>query len=136
LWKIYFFRKIFFIHTPIIDGKWSGEICSSYHNHKKKVKGKLVIRQTWNNIEIKLNTKTSESKSEIAGIVQENKNSYILIYQYNNAPEMNATKTMHSHKGTAILNIKVDLESKMAGQYYSGRDRMNFGSIKFTRNKA
>jgi len=49
---------------------------------------------------------------------------------------MNATKTMHSHKGTAILNIKVDLESKMAGQYYSGRDRMNFGSIKFTRNKA
>jgi hypothetical protein len=44
-----------------------------------------------------------------------------LIYQYENQPLANATRTMHMHYGTAMLRMSGG--TKLTGDYYAGRDR-------------
>jgi len=55
----------------------------------------------------------------------------VLIYHYLNEPKPNAMKTMHAHKGTAVLRLKND--EFMEGEYYTGRDRQNYGGLTLRR---
>ena len=50
-----------------------------------------------------------------------------LIYQYENQPVADATRTMHMHYGTAMLRMLDG--SRLTGDYYAGRDRGTFGRI-------
>jgi hypothetical protein len=50
-----------------------------------------------------------------------------LVYQYENQPLANATRTMHMHYGTAMLRFSNG--EYLAGDYYAGRDRRTFGRI-------
>lgn len=50
-----------------------------------------------------------------------------LIYQYQNQPLADATKTMHMHCGTAMLRASSD--GSLVGGYYAGRDCRTFGRI-------
>jgi hypothetical protein len=50
-----------------------------------------------------------------------------LIYQYENQPLADATRTMHMHYGTAMLRMWDG--NDLTGDYYAGRDRRTFGRI-------
>ena len=50
----------------------------------------------------------------------------------NLSPHVNAPETMHSHRGQARLAISEDV-NEMDGDYYSGRDRQNYGLLHLNR---
>jgi hypothetical protein len=129
-WKI--FRKIGFVKTPDLNGKWKGYLKSSFDEHSSEVKATLEIFQDWTRIKIILTTEQSSSYSESASFVIEIPEGKYLSYQYINEPKPDAVKTMSIHRGTARLLFN-EKENTFIGEYYSGRDRQNFGSLYFKR---
>ena len=90
------------------------------------------IHQSWTQISIILETDYSKSHSLIAAIVIENPTGILLSYEYLNEPLPNAKITMHTHRGTCRLTIKAN-EKVIVGDYYTGRDRQNYGGLRFER---
>jgi hypothetical protein len=131
-WSWKFFRKIGFVKTPNLNGEWKGHLKSSFDEHSSEIKTTLKIFQTWTRIKILLTTEQSSSQSETASIIIDAPEGKYLSYQYINEPKPNAVKTMSMHRGTARLLFN-EKENTFSGEYYSGRDRQNFGSLYFKR---
>ena len=130
LWKI--FRKINVIKVPDLNGTWKGYVTSSFNEHAAKHEANMKISQQWSEISIALDTGNSRSHSLSAAIITKGPSSPVLTYEYLNEPKANAKATMHTHRGTARLTIDVSSNS-LEGEYYTGRDRTNFGTLKFQR---
>ena len=131
LWK--YFKKINLTKTPNLSGEWNGNLKSSFDDHSSEVKATLKIFQTWTMIKILLTTDQSSSYSESASVIINVPEGKYLSYQYVNNPKPDAIKTMHIHRGTVRL-VFDEKKNTLKGEYYSGRDRQNFGSICFVRN--
>jgi len=127
-WKV--FKKIGLVNTPDLGGEWKGHLKTSFDNHSSEMKATLKIFQAWTRIKILLTTEHSVSHSETASIVIDAPEGKYLSYQYINEPKSNAVKTMSIHRGTARLLFN-EKENTLIGEYYSGRDRQNFGSLNF-----
>ena len=134
-WLWQYFKKINFVKTPNLNGVWSGSLKSSFNNHSSEVKATLIIFQTWTRIKILLTTDQSSSHSETASIVIDVPEGEHLSYQYINEPKPNAVKTMSIHRGTVRLLFN-EKKNSLEGEYYSGRDRQNFGSLYFERKSS
>lgn len=131
-WSWKFFRKIGFVKTPNLNGEWKGRLKSSFDKYSSEIKATLKIFQTWTRIKILLTTEQSSSQSETASIIINAPEGKYLSYQYINEPRSNAVKTMSIHRGTTRLLFS-EKENTFTGEYYSGRDRQNFGSLYFKR---
>jgi hypothetical protein len=126
LWRHPLMRKLGLVKTPNLTGCWRGYLTSSYDNHAKRHDLSLDIFQSWTQISIFLSTVTSISRSCVAVIQVSDPEGVALIYQYENQPLADATRTMHMHYGTAMLRMS---NGRLAGDYYAGRDRGTFGRI-------
>jgi hypothetical protein len=126
LWRHPLMRKLGLVKTPNLTGCWRGYLTSSYDNHGKRHDLSLDIFQSWTQISIFLSTVTSISRSCVAVIQVSDPEGIALIYQYENQPLADATRTMHMHYGTAMLRMS---NGRLAGDYYAGRDRGTFGRI-------
>lgn len=127
LWRHPLMRKLGLVKTPNLTGCWRGYLTSSYDNHSKRHDLSVDIFQSWTQISILFSTVTSVSRSCVAVIQVSDPEGIALIYQYENQPLADATKTMHMHYGTAMLRM---LNSNgLTGDYYAGRDRGTFGRI-------
>jgi hypothetical protein len=131
VWKI--LQKISLIKTPNLNGEWRGHIKSSFDEHSSEVEATLKIFQDWTKIKIILATKQSSSHSESASFVIKAPEGKYLSYQYINEPRSNAVKTMSIHRGTTRLLFN-EKGCTLDGEYYSGRDRQNFGSVHFEKS--
>jgi hypothetical protein len=130
LWKIA--KRLKLIKTPDINGEWKGILKTSFNALADEKGATLRIFQTWTRIRIVQETDQSISYSESASIVTETPEGPYISYQYLNEPKPGATNTMNIHRGTCRL-IFIYEENKLKGDYYSGRDRQNFGSVSFKR---
>ncbi len=54
----------------------------------------------------------------------------ILIYEYVSEPNPGAVETLHIHYGTARVTLNDD---NLEGEYYTGRGRLNIGTIRLHR---
>lgn len=131
LWKLC--KPLDLIKTPILEGEWIGYAKSSYDNHSSKVEGKLRIYQSWSNIKLLIDFKDSTSCSDCGSIAITPEGSY-LSYQYINEPKPGSVQTMNIHRGSARLFYD-EKKNTLAGEYYTGRGRQNFGSLEFRRIK-
>lgn len=131
-WRSTILKRIGLVRVPNLNGTWSGYITSSFNEHAKKKDATIEIHQNWVSIRINMRTQNSKSHSLIAGILTENKNAIVISYEYLNEPMPNAKATMHAHRGTVRLTIKPDNQT-FEGEYYTGRDRQNFGILSFKR---
>lgn len=131
LWR--YFKKINFVKTPNLNSEWNGNLKSSFDNHSSEVKATLKIFQTWTRIKILLTTDQSLSHSETASIMVDTPEGKYLSYQYISEPKSNTVKTMSIHRGTVRL-VFDEKKNSLEGEYYSGRDRQNFGSLYFIRD--
>ena len=133
LWKIRWVQKIDWIKTPNISGTWDAEIRTSHDGFSDCVSAIVIIRQTAFRISISMETDTSRSHSVQAALLKTDKVSeYELTYNYINHPKADSVKTLNIHLGTAHLHISDNLQ-RMDGDYYTNRDRENFGRIVFRR---
>ena len=133
LWRWRILHAIRVVKIPDLNGTWNGYLASSFDKHTKRYDATLRISQNWTQISIILETNYSKSSSIIAAIITENPNSTVLSYEYLNEPTPDAKDTMHTHRGTARLTIQSNGKT-LEGEYYSGRDRLNFGILNFKRN--
>jgi hypothetical protein len=127
LWRHPLMHKLGMVKTPNLAGRWQGYLTSSFDNHVKRYDLCVQIFQTWTQISVFLSTATSTSRSCVAAIQVADPEGVALIYQYENQPLANATRTMHMHYGTAMLRMSDD--NGLTGDYYAGRDRGTFGRI-------
>ena len=127
LWRMRLASKLGLVKVPNLAGLWYGYLIASYDGHAKRRKLIINIFQSWTQITVYLTTATSMSRSCAAVIQVGDPEGVALIYQYQNQPLADATKTMHMHYGTAMLRVYSD--GFLAGDYYAGRDRRTFGRI-------
>lgn len=132
LWKMDILRRIGLVKIPDLHGTWEGYITSSFNANAAKYDGTIKICQNWERININMRTQDSKSHSLTAAILTENQNAIIISYEYLNEPMHNAKTTMHAHRGTARLMLASDNQT-FEGEYYTGRDRQNFGFLSFSR---
>lgn len=132
LWRVSTLRRIGLVRVPDLNGTWKGYIASSFDEHATKHDATIELCQSWARISINLRTQKSKSNSLTATILTENPRATVLSYEYLNEPSSNAKTTMHTHQGTARLTLLPGGRA-LEGEYYSGRDRQNFGTLNFKR---
>jgi len=130
LWQLQLLRKVGLVKVPNLKGIWEGTISSSFDKHGAQYRATVTIDQTWTAISINLETNPSRSHSLIAGIITEGSAGAVLSYEYLNEPKPVAKETMHAHRGTARLVL---IGGHLEGEYYTGRDRQNYGSLSLRR---
>ncbi|MCD2348879.1 Cap15 family cyclic dinucleotide receptor domain-containing protein [Clostridium guangxiense] len=129
-WKWKLIRFIFKIKTPILSGDWEGEYESSYKKDGERVNGtvKINISQTWSKISIRcLNSGSSKSYSQIAGIFIKHSKGIVLKYEYENEPEDSFVDSMGKHSGFECL-VFDEKDNTMSGTYYTDKYRRTFGT--------
>jgi len=132
LWKWRILRAMRVVKIPDLNGTWNGYVVSSFDKQATKHNATFKISQNWTRISIILETNYSKSSSLIAAIITEDPNNTVLRYEYRNEPKPNAKDTMHAHQGTAWLTIQPN-EKVLEGEYYTGRDRQEYGMLRFKR---
>lgn len=131
VWRLDLLRTLKLIHLPDLNGKWVGEVDSSYTQDGRAHSVSVVILQQWSKILLRLETDHSRSRSITASLRTIDLLNPELSYQYVNEPKSNAPGTMGMHRGTAILEL---IGSNLEGDYYTGRGRGEVGTIKLTRS--
>lgn len=127
LWRSGLVGKLGLVRIPNLTGRWFGYLITSFDGHAKRHDLMITIFQSWTQIAVYLTTATSMSRSCAAVIQVDDPEGVALIYQYQNQPLAEATRSMHMHYGTAMLRISGG--GYLAGEYYAGRDRRTFGRI-------
>jgi hypothetical protein len=127
-WRLGRFR---FSEIPDFSGTWFGEIHSN-HADGTKIYGMVHVHQTWTNLCVEFESKTSRSYSVMAAVNVTPGPTEGLTFQYTNAPRHGATETMNAHVGLNHLRLSPDGKT-LEGDYFSGRGRQTFGSMKLMR---
>ena len=131
VWRLGLLRKLGLIQLPDLNGKWVGEVESSYGQDGRTHSVSVVILQRWSKMVLRLETEHSRSHSITASLRTIDLPTPELSYQYVNEPKSNAPGTMEMHRGTATLELT---GYGLEGDYYTGRGRGEVGTIKLTRS--
>jgi hypothetical protein len=133
LWRTGILRQFGLVRVPILEGAWKGTITTSFDEHAATHNVEVQICQTWTRIAVNLRGKDSTSHILAATLLTESPEGVVLSYQYRNEPLPQAVGTMQIHYGTARLTLSNT--GRLEGEYYSGRGRQNFGSIRIERKR-
>ncbi len=126
VWKLGLFRKLNIVQLPNLNGKWVGEVKSSYSQDGSAHSVSVVILQRWSKMLVRLESEHSRSRSITASLRIADLPNPELSYQYVNEPKSDAPGTMEMHRGTANLELT---GSGLEGDYYTGRGRGEVGTI-------
>lgn len=135
LWKWGLLRWLHVVRIPDLSGSWHGEVRPVVTGGVSSGLGipadiTVTIQQTWTTIMIRGRTSLSQSHSLSGNLLVADEHS--LSYEYLNEPSAAAPETMHAHHGVARLSLNKE-NTILEGEYYSGRDRQNIGTIHLTR---
>lgn len=125
LWRTTLCRRMGIVRVPNLNGDWDAEGQTSFDGRQHQAQA--AIKQTWTSISIFLDGEFSTSRSLTASLLVGQPEGPTLSYEYRNDPKPSAGPTMHSHRGTAVFRLKD--EHVLEGEYYSGRDRQNYGTL-------
>lgn len=129
LWRIGPVAKL--LKVPDLSGTWH---CQGVPLDKGKAvpwQGEMRIVQSWDRIRVHLKTEESTSDSLAAALQHDAAEGYRLFYHYRNQPRVGSPK-MAAHHGFAELIFAEDGQSA-AGDYFNGRGRNTFGTLKISR---
>jgi hypothetical protein len=132
LWRWRIFRALGIVKVPDLEGEWHGHGMSSFDT-ADQYSVRVRIRQNWTHLAIHLEADGSRSHSVVASLYV-GSDETALNYLYQNEPNVHATPTMHAHNGTAKMRL-AENDGRIDGEYYSGRDRGNYGSIVLRRRQ-
>lgn len=137
LWKVKFFRRLFRIKTPNLNGIWEGEYESSFkskdsQNEVTKGKVKMTINQSWTKIRIESNNEKSNSYSIIAGIIINSNKGILLKFEYGNDADRSMVYSMKLHTGFNTLKYKEE-SNELEGTYYNDKNRRTYGILKYVK---
>lgn len=133
IWKLNFVQKMTGIQN--IQGTWKGKLVSNYDN-KEHIIEKVIIKQSFNEYKVVLETQESKSFSEINQIKLNEFNRMELQYLYKNESPANLRKKNPMHFGVASLEYK---NNKLVGIYWTDREiddgKNTRGTMELIKNK-
>ena len=132
-WRWRLWRVLGVVKVPDLKGEWAVTLISSFALSATPKNARVRIRQTWRSMLIRLDTDQSRSSSIISSMLTVDPNEFVLHYEYLNTPRVDATPTRHAHRGSVEVRFDRDFLSVGDGEYYSGRDRVNQGTLHFAR---
>lgn len=120
------------VNVPNLSGTWtiSGET-NGADGTPRQWQGNAIIKQTWSQIAISLETIESRSRSLLAAIERDPGQGYRMIYGYENRRKGLDTN-IRGHFGTCEVIVADDLQTA-EGCYFNDHQRHTFGSMKWTR---
>ena len=124
------FRFLNIVEVQNLNGRWVGQVDSSYDEDSRSWPITLTILQRWSKMSVTLETERDRSRSSIANLRTRDCSHPVLTYQYMSDPRSNAPNTMEIHRGTATLAL---IDGDLAGGYYTGSGRREFGTITLLR---
>ena len=130
VWRWRLWRNLGILRVPDLNGEWAGSVDSSYGPNGSTHAVSISIVQRWSKLLVRFETDHSQSHSISGTLKVADVANPELSYLYINQPKASAPDTMSIHRGTATLELKGTV---LEGDYYTGRGRMTFGSIKLTR---
>ena len=134
VWRWSLLRRFGLVSLPNLNGTWEGTLTSSYDEHDAQHPVTIKVSQTWRHMAVRLETTSSLSCSESAALRTQDACRHTLSYEYFNEPKALATSTMHAHRGTARLTADQESSrSVLRGEYYTGRDRQMYGTLRLER---
>lgn len=135
IWRWKLLRLVGVVHVPDLNGHYSGALYSSFdRSHGKRHDVQLTISQSWTTILICGRFSESRSYNLITGISVLDTGAPRLTYEYVNEPKEGAPESLHVHPGTVWFDVSVDKGTMtLVGEYYTGRDRRNSGTIEVCR---
>lgn len=113
--------------TPDLRGTWAGTLVSTYAD-RVETPAVVQIHQTWTKIQVHFLGERSRSRSVMASVKGLGLSSGELSYEYVNEPSALSADSMHMHCGAASLHFSLS-DLTLSGDYYTGRDRQNLGSM-------
>ena len=132
LWKFGLLRRLKLVSVSDLNGKWVGELESSFDQVGETHEVTVTVKQRWSKMVVLLETEHSRSHSITANLRINDLINSELTYQYLSEPKSNAPSTMETHRGTATLLVT---EYGLEGDYYSGRGRRQYGTITLRKSK-
>lgn len=133
VWK-WVARISFLKTTPNLSGIYKGVLKSSYDEYKVEHPAVVTVKQSWTKMLVTLQTEKSKSCSKTGSILLNTKCDPILLYFYQNDPNIDSAKSMEIHYGTCEHTF-VKADNTFDAIYYSGRGRNTTGTIKLKKVK-
>jgi hypothetical protein len=135
-WKWGPLHRFHIIRVPNLSGTWTGraepiETSGVSAGLGVKANLKIQIKQTWTTMLVLGDANFSKSESVSGNLLTSD--GCTLSYEYLNEPKPSAPSTMHAHRGVARMMVD-ERSSRLDGEYYSGRDRQNIGTIHLRRS--
>lgn len=132
LWRIGPVAKL--LKVPDLSGKWHCEGTPLDGGKAVSWHGEMRIVQSWDRIRVHLKTDQSTSDSLAAALQHDAAEGYRLFYHYRNQPRVGSPK-MAAHHGFAEL-IFAEHKKSATGDYFNGRGRNTFGTLKISRARS
>lgn len=118
IFEKWIWRYLPFIKIPKLNKEYSGLLKYKYNNLCESKEIKVIIRQTFLSVRIKLITNEIESNSLVAEIVQED-DDFILYYCYRTNPSSEFSEKNPIQIGTCRLNVSNP--KSIRGTYWTNR---------------
>jgi hypothetical protein len=128
-WKITPLGRL--LKVPDLSGDWLCEGLPLESETAKPWKGRVTIVQSWDRLRLHLATEQSSSDSVAAALQHDAAVGYRLMYHYRNQPRP-GERELSAHHGFAELTFARDQKSA-TGDYFNGRGRNTFGTIRLSR---
>jgi hypothetical protein len=119
------------LKVPHLAGSWVCEGVSLDKNPPFPWNARITIVQSWDRIRVHLETSQSSSDSVAAALLYDAAVGYRLLYHYRNHPRVGETD-LAAHHGFAELVFAPD-GSSASGEYFNGRGRNTFGTMKLVK---
>lgn len=121
------------ISLPDLSGKWTCEGLTVNSDPQFGWNGAVTIVQSWDKIRVRIETENSYSDSQAAALQFDTAAGYRLLYHYINFPKI-GRPDLNAHHGFGELLFSTDL-STASGEYFNGRGRNTYGTLKLTREE-
>lgn len=136
IWRWKLIRWLGISRIPDLSGTWHGHAQPTATRGVSEGLGSraditVLIKQTWTSMLVVGQTNLSKSHSLSGNLITADELS--ISYEYVSKPSAEAPRTMHAHRGMARLFLNGRC-TRLEGEYYSGRDRQNIGTILLTRS--
>ncbi|WP_249453436.1 hypothetical protein [Xanthomonas arboricola] len=112
-----------------LSGTWicEGNPFPRPDSHAVNWTGTMTITQDWDRVRIHLDAGLSKSNSDVAGLVSDPIEGFVLLYSYRNEPKAGETQ-LNAHRGFARLVFAKDMKSGN-GDYFTGDGRHSSGNF-------
>lgn len=122
------------LKLPDLSGTWRCEGRALDKGEPVPWSGKITIVQSWDRLRVHLATEQSTSDSIAAALIHDAAAGYRLMYHYRNHPRIGESD-LSAHHGFAELTFNAG-EATAAGEYFNGRGRNTYGTMRLVKEIA